>query len=87
LKQQALCNSLKFPNTVLITGKQIFLLICHGSKQFFFIPADQTDSIPADGKFTLSEYLYDLSAVPTEAEVYMYYVWQSFLKERETSKS
>ena len=34
------------------------------------------DSIPADGKFILSEYLYDLPAVPTEAEVYMYYVWQ-----------
>lgn len=33
------------------------------------------DSIPADGKFILSEYLYDLPAVPTEAEVYMYYVW------------
>lgn len=34
------------------------------------------DTIPADGKFILSEYLYDLPAVPTEAEVYMYYVWQ-----------
>lgn len=34
------------------------------------------DSIPADGKFILSEYFYDLPAVPTEAEVYMYYVWQ-----------
>lgn len=34
------------------------------------------DTIPADGKFILSEYLFDLPAVPTEAEVYMYYVWQ-----------
>ena len=34
------------------------------------------DSIPTDGKFVLSEYFYDLPAVPTEAEVYMYYVWQ-----------
>ena len=34
------------------------------------------DTIPAGGKFILSEYLYDLPAVPTEAEVYMYYVWQ-----------
>ncbi len=33
------------------------------------------DTIPADGKFILSEYLYDLPAVPTEAEVYMCYVW------------
>lgn len=33
------------------------------------------DSIPTDGKFVLSEYFYDLPAVPTEAEVYMYYVW------------
>lgn len=34
------------------------------------------DSIPTDGKFVLSEYFYDLPAVPTEAEVNMYYVWQ-----------
>ena len=34
------------------------------------------DSIPTDGKFVLSEYFYDLPAGPTEAEVYMYYVWQ-----------
>jgi len=34
------------------------------------------DSIPADGKFVMSEYFYDLPAVPAAAEVYMYYVWQ-----------
>lgn len=34
------------------------------------------DTIPANGKFVLSEYIYDLPAVPTDAEVYMYYVWQ-----------
>lgn len=34
------------------------------------------DSIPANGKFILSEYFYDLPAIPTDAEVYMYYVWQ-----------
>lgn len=34
------------------------------------------DTIPANGKFVLSEYIYDLPAVPTDAEVYMHYVWQ-----------
>ena len=34
------------------------------------------DTIPAGGKFILSEYLLDLSAIPVETEVYMYYVWQ-----------
>lgn len=34
------------------------------------------DTIPANGKFVLSEYIYDLPAVPADAEVYMYYVWQ-----------
>lgn len=34
------------------------------------------DMIPANGKFILSEYVYDLPTVPTEAEVYIYYVWQ-----------
>lgn len=34
------------------------------------------DMIPANGKFVLSEYLFDLSAVPEEAEVHVCYVWQ-----------
>ena len=34
------------------------------------------DSIPADGKFVMSEFFYGLPAVPATAEVYMYYVWQ-----------
>ena len=43
LKQQTFCHSLKFPNTVLVAGEQIFLGICHGGKQLFFILADQRE--------------------------------------------
>ena len=32
--------------------------------------------IPANGKFVLSKYLFDLPAVPEEAEAYVSYVWQ-----------
>lgn len=32
--------------------------------------------IPANGKFVLSKYLFDLPAVPEEAEVHVCYVWQ-----------
>lgn len=34
------------------------------------------DEIAANGKFTLSEYIYDLPTIPTDAEVYVYYTWQ-----------
>ncbi len=34
------------------------------------------DSIDANGKFTLSEDFFNLSTVPTNAEIYVYYVWQ-----------
>ena len=42
----------------------------------FWLADNLPDMIPANGKFVLSEYLFDLSAVPEEAEVHVCYVWQ-----------
>ena len=42
----------------------------------FWIADNLPDTIPADGKFILSEFLLDLPAMPAETEVYVYYVWQ-----------
>ncbi len=42
----------------------------------FWMADNLPDMIPADGKFILSEYLYNLPAIPEEADVYVNYVWQ-----------
>lgn len=40
----------------------------------FWIPDNLPDTIPANGKFIMSEEFFNLPVVPTDAEVYMYYV-------------
>ena len=45
LKDQAICNGLIFSHTIYVFLKQLFLLICRGSFEFFFIPTDQLQEL------------------------------------------
>ena len=45
LEQQTLSHNLIFSDTISILGKQFLLLIGHGSKQLFLIPADQLQQL------------------------------------------